>query len=116
MQGSSSAPSARRYLFQQLSTCIEQKMVCNVLIHAIERQVETVENMEGKVQEQVKNGLCRRCNRKLKDPVSVERGFGEICYHKYMAGLKIGKGLFEVKKNVIKQETTQTSGKAKADS
>lgn len=55
-----------------------------------------MENMEDKVQEQVKNGLCRRCNRKLKDPISVERGFGEICYHKYMAGLKIGKGLFAV--------------------
>lgn len=72
--------------------------------------------MEDKVQEQVKNGLCRRCNRKLKDPLSVERGFGEICYQKHMAGLKIGKGLFEVRKNVAKQETTQTNGQTKADS
>ena len=26
---------------------------------------------------------CDRCNRKLKDPESVERGMGKICYRKH---------------------------------
>lgn len=48
------------------------------------------------ITEQAKNGLCRRCNRKLKDPESIERGFGPICYEKHMSQIRVGKGLFAV--------------------
>lgn len=28
---------------------------------------------------------CNRCNRNLKDPVSIQRGYGKVCYAKMMA-------------------------------
>ena len=30
----------------------------------------------------MKHLLCRRCNRPLKDPISIKRGFGPICFTK----------------------------------
>ena len=30
----------------------------------------------------MKNLLCRRCNRPLKDPISIKRGFGPTCFTK----------------------------------
>lgn len=30
---------------------------------------------------------CLRCNRKLKDPESVERGYGKICFEKANAAI-----------------------------
>ncbi|MCK9444590.1 MAG: DUF6011 domain-containing protein [Tissierellaceae bacterium] len=29
--------------------------------------------------------ICKRCGRKLKNPESIEMGFGKICYQKFMA-------------------------------
>ena len=31
------------------------------------------------------NAICKRCHRKLKDKKSIELGFGNVCYKKYMA-------------------------------
>lgn len=56
--------------------------------------------------------VCRRCNRKLKDTESVERGFGKICYRKYMAENTM-KPLFEVKKNESKAK--ESTGKTKSN-
>lgn len=44
-----------------------------------------------------KDGNCIRCGRKLKDPASVERGFGKICYVKYL------KEKYPVKKVLIER-------------
>ena len=27
--------------------------------------------------------ICRRCRRKLKDPLAIERGMGRVCWEKY---------------------------------
>ena len=35
------------------------------------------------------NAICRRCHRKLKDEKSIELGFGQVCYKKYMAKKKV---------------------------
>lgn len=37
------------------------------------------------MEEEVKR--CKRCNRKLKDEESKQRGFGETCYKKYLDSL-----------------------------
>ncbi len=57
--------------------------------------------------------VCRRCNRKLKDVESIERGFGIICYRKYMAE-NMAKPLFEVREN--EQKTKKSIGETKPDS
>lgn len=31
--------------------------------------------------------FCKRCNRKLTDVVSAERGYGPVCYRKHQAEL-----------------------------
>lgn len=41
--------------------------------------------------------ICRRCGRKLKNPESIEIGFGTVCYKKFMAESLL-KPLFEVSK------------------
>ena len=35
---------------------------------------------------QRRSDICKRCGRKLKNPESIELGFGTVCYKKYMAG------------------------------
>lgn len=44
-----------------------------------------------------KSRLCRRCRRKLKNPESIELGFGNTCYKKFMAESNY-KPLFEMRK------------------
>ena len=41
-----------------------------------------MEEARREIEEQVKKlpPLCKRCHRELKDPVSIERGYGEICW------------------------------------
>lgn len=34
---------------------------------------------------QRRSDICKRCGRKLKNPESIELGFGTVCYKKYMA-------------------------------
>lgn len=57
--------------------------------------------------------VCRRCNRKLKDTESIERGFGIIYYRKYMAE-NMAKPLFEVKEH--EQKTKKSIGETKSNS
>lgn len=57
--------------------------------------------------------VCRRCNRKLKDIESIERGFGIICYRKYMAE-NMAKPLFEVKSD--EQKTKKGNIETKSNS
>ena len=45
-----------------------------------------------------KSNICRRCGRKLKNPKSIELGFGNTCYKKFTAESNY-KPLFEVRKN-----------------
>lgn len=90
------AQYAANTLFQSTSTCTKRQKECSAHTHVIERQAETVENTTETIQSQTNNGLCRRCGRKLKDPISIERGFGEICYQKHMSELRVGRGLFTV--------------------
>ena len=47
-----------------------------------------------------KSNICRRCGRKLKNPKSIELGFGNTCYKKFTAESNY-KPLFEVRKNSI---------------
>lgn len=60
-----------------------------------------------------KSNLCRRCGRKLKNPKSIELGFGNICYKKFMAELN-HKPLFEVRKNEHETKTEGSKEKAGA--
>ena len=32
-----------------------------------------------------RSDICKRCGRKLKNPESIELGFGIVCYKKFMA-------------------------------
>jgi protein-arginine kinase activator protein McsA len=34
------------------------------------------------MQQEAKTCRCKRCNRKLKDAISIERGYGAVCYKK----------------------------------
>ncbi len=42
----------------------------------------------------IKSNICLRCGRKLKNPESILRGYGDICYEKHIRELK-RKSLFE---------------------
>ena len=86
----------------------------NAHIHAIERQVEMMEDITGILKPEIigKSNICRRCGRKLKNPKSIELGFGNTCYKKFMAESNY-KPLFEVRKS---ESGTKTEGsKEKAD-
>lgn len=84
---------AVKSLYQHQCICIRLKIIvtgpqrCNVHIHAIERQVEMMENITGILKPETvrKSNICRRCGRKLKNPESIELGFGNTCYKKFMA-------------------------------
>lgn len=45
-----------------------------------------------------KSNICRRCGRKLKNPKSIELGFGSTCYKKFMTESNYNP-LFEVRKS-----------------
>ena len=53
-----------------------------------------------------KNNLSRRCGRKLKNPNSIELGFGSTCYKKFIAESN-HKPLFEMRK---REPETKTEG------
>jgi hypothetical protein len=92
-----------------------EKQRNNAHIHAIERQAEMTENIPGILKPEGirrKSNLCRRCGRKLKNPKSIELGFGSICYKKFMAESNY-KPLFEVRKN--ERETKTADSKEKPD-
>lgn len=58
----------------------------NAHIIVIERQGETMENTtENMVEKNKAITICRRCGRRLKDPKSIELGFGITCYKKHLA-------------------------------
>jgi len=58
-----------------------------------------MEDMTGMLKPEIirKNNICRRCGRKLKNPESIELGFGSTCYKKFMAE-STHKPLFEMRK------------------
>lgn len=58
-------------------------MFGSVVIHAIERVQEKEQKMQN---EDIRR--CNRCHRLLKDEVSKARGFGNICYQKYLQSKK----------------------------
>ena len=64
-----------------------EKQRYNARIHAIERQVEIMEDISDILKPEIvrKSNICRRCGRKLKNPESIELGFGNTCYKKFMA-------------------------------
>lgn len=35
--------------------------------------------------EEIKQTICKRCNRKLRSPKAIELGMGEVCWRKYQA-------------------------------
>lgn len=75
-----------RSLSQPLATCTGQKGNINAVIHVIERKVVTVANTPiQNYSTQRRSDICKRCGRKLKNPESIELGFGTVCYKKYMA-------------------------------
>lgn len=45
---------------------------------------------------------CARCNRGLSDPVSIQRGFGPICWAKHQKELE--------KEEAVQQEIFNTAG------
>jgi len=54
---------------------------------------------------------CRYCGRLLKSQKSIERGFGLVCYKKYLETLK-GGGLFEQfnkRKDSISKQTVSST-------
>ena len=86
----------------------------NAHIHAIERQVEMMEDITGILKPETvrKSNICRRCGKKLKNPKSIELGFGNTCYKKFMAESNY-KPLFEVRKS--EPGTKTKGGKEKSD-
>jgi hypothetical protein len=77
-----------RNLFLLLVICIGLKGKYNVVIPATERKVAIVENIQNQnysIQESSRMDICKRCGRKLKNPESIEIGFGAICFKKFMA-------------------------------
>ena len=52
---------------------------------------------------QRRSDICKRCRRKLKNPASIEVGFGTICYKKFMAESLL-KPLFGVSEEVKEDE------------
>lgn len=61
-----------------------EKQHINAPILAIERQVEMMDNS---VNQNSLNPthICRRCGRKLKSEESKQRGFGDVCFQKWLA-------------------------------
>ena len=105
--------SRHQCIYIRLKIVMEQQRY-NAHIHAIERQVEMMEDITGilKLGMERKSNICRRCGRKLKNPESIELGFGNTCYKKFMAESNY-KPLFEVRKS---EPGTKTEGsKEKAD-
>ena len=80
----------------------------NAHIHAIERQAEMMEDITGILKPEIKrkSNICRRCGSKLKNPKSIELGFGNTCYKKFMAESN-HKPLFEMGK---REPGTKTEG------
>lgn len=70
-------------------------------------------NLNYSTQESSRMDICKRCGRKLKNPESIEIGFGAICYKRFMAESLL-KPLFEVKRNEQSRETK--AGEAGQDS
>lgn len=62
-------------------------------------------NQNYSTQENSRMDICKRCGRKLKNPESMEVGFGKICYQKFMAESLL-KPLFAVKITINKREET----------
>jgi len=60
---------------------LNQEQSISAVIPAISKQ-----NLIGNVKCLVPR--CRRCNRKLKNPESIELGFGSTCYKKIMRSTK----------------------------
>jgi len=69
--------------------------------------------MDNNINIEYKSNICKRCGRKLKNPESIEIGFGATCYKKFMAESLL-KSLFEVKRNEQSRETK--AGEAGQDS
>jgi hypothetical protein len=63
-------------------------------------------NMDNNINIEYKSNICKRCGRKLKNPESMEVGFGKICYQKFMAESLL-KPLFDVKQGEV-NETEKT--------
>lgn len=59
-------------------------------------------NQNYSTRENSRMGICKRCGRKLKNPESMEVGFGKICYQKFMAESLL-KPLFAVKITINKK-------------
>lgn len=51
------------------------------------------------ISQNIDQAICKRCHRKLKDTESRKRGFGDICYQKYIEKQKTY--LFEVNDNEV---------------
>lgn len=62
--------------------------------------------MDNNINIEYRSNICKRCGRKLKNPESIEIGFGKICYQKYMAESLL-KPLFDVKQGEV-NETEKT--------
>lgn len=88
--------SQRQCICIRLKRRVKQQSY-NARIHAIERQAEMMEDISGIPKPEIirKSNICRRCGRKLKNPKSIELGFGNTCYKKFMAESNY-KPLFEV--------------------
>ena len=58
-----------------------------------------MEDITGMIKPEIvrKNNICRRCGKKLKNPKSIELGFGPTCYKKFMAESLL-KPLFAIRK------------------
>lgn len=65
--------------------------------------VADTSNLNYSTPESSRMDICKRCGRKLKNPESIEVGFGKICYQKFMAESLL-KPLFVVKIKVNQRE------------
>ena len=92
-----------------------EKQRYNAHIHATERQVEMMEGITDIPKPEIigKSNICRRCGRKLKNPKSIELGFGNTCYKKFMAESNY-KPLFEVRKSEPGTKTEDSKEKSDA--
>ena len=62
--------------------------------------------MDNNINIEYKSNICKRCGRKLKNPESIEIGFGATCYKKFMAESLL-KPLFKASRGEVEDENNR---------
>lgn len=72
----------------------------NIIVHIlVGEKLGGIMVVNTEISQNIDQAICKRCHRKLKDIESRKRGFGSICYEKYLKNKQTY--LFEVNDNEI---------------